>query len=180
MPKRDLTPEEQKAWDQVRKSVRPIGSAARVAKPKPETAGELTSEQDTPAPMASPSGKPAKPARNTPPSHRSRTSVRPQDRGHDRKVRRGKIEISARFDLHGHTQQSAWSALPAFLMREQARGARCVIVITGKGKFGEGVLKRNFLHWLEMPQARSLVSGYARAHPRHGGAGAFYVFLKRR
>ena len=49
----------------------------------------------------------------------------------------------------------------------------------GKGREGQGVLRRNFLLWLESPGARRLVSGYAESHPKHGGAGAFYVFLRR-
>ena len=88
--------------------------------------------------------------------------------------------ISASFDLHGHSQDSAWNILPQFLAREQARGSRCVVVITGKGRLGGGVLRRNFLHWLEMPEARALISGYAPAHARHGGGGAWYVFLRKR
>ena len=94
-------------------------------------------------------------------------------------MRRGKLPIAASFDLHGHTQASAARALPAFLERQQADGARCVLVITGKGREGQGVLRRNFLLWLESPGARALVSGYAEAHPKHGGAGAFYVFLRK-
>lgn len=135
-----------------------------------------------------------KPVRNrtpiAPSSHANRTSVvtgskpahslsAPQNRQNERPVRRGKQAISASFDLHGHTQDSAWTALPRFLSREQARGSSCVIVITGKGRTGDGVLRRNFLHWLEMPQARPLVSGYAPAHAKHGGGGAWYVFLRR-
>ena len=54
-----------------------------------------------------------------------------------------------------------------------------MLVITGKGKEGQGVLRRNFLLWLESPGARRLVSGYAESHPKHGGAGAFYVFLRK-
>ena len=78
-----------------------------------------------------------------------------------------------------NTQASAARALPAFLEGQQADGARCVLVITGKGREGEGVLRRNFLLWLDSPPARRLVSGYAESHPKHGGAGAFYVFLRR-
>ena len=66
------------------------------------------------------------------------------------------------------------------VLREQAKGAQCVIVITGKGKSGKGVLKRAFLNWLDLPEARALVSGYAPAHAKHGGGGAWYVFLRRR
>lgn len=94
-------------------------------------------------------------------------------------MRRGQVGFSARFDLHGHTQASADRALRGFLLTQQAQGARCVLIITGKGRQGEGVLRRNFLHWMESPDGRALVSGFAEAHPRHGGSGAFYVFLRR-
>ena len=176
MSDRRLTPEEARAWDKVRKSVRPLrgGKTPRIKRDMSDH-GLLNSPSS-----AMQKADPAKKTTAAPPLHHGRTATTPPDRGTERRIKRGKVEISARFDLHGHTQESAWSALPAFLMREQARGSRCVIVITGKGRLGEGVLRRNFLRWLEMPQARSLVSGYAQAHPRLGGAGAFYVFLKRR
>lgn len=103
----------------------------------------------------------------------------PADRSKEKAVRRGKQKISASFDLHGHTQESAWRVLPLFLQQEQARNSDCVIIITGKGRLGEGVLRRNFLLWLESYEATRLVSGYSPAHPRHGGSGAFYVFLRR-
>lgn len=177
MSKRGLTPEEQKAWDRVRKSVRPMKAGN-----SPKVKRDLT---DHPfLRQVKPAGRKAGPS-TVPPGVRSSVPSRctvtgPQNRGTEKKIRRGKVEVSASFDLHGHTQSSAWSALPAFLLREQARGSRCVIVITGKGKYGEGVLRQNFLRWLDMPEARSLVSGYAQAHPRHGGRGAFYVFIRRR
>jgi DNA-nicking Smr family endonuclease len=66
-----------------------------------------------------------------------------------------------------------------FLQRAHARGDRLVIVVTGVGRGGEGVLKRRLPDWLAEAGARSLVSGFAPAHRTHGGAGAFYVFLRR-
>ena len=176
MTDRRLTPEEARAWDRVRRSVRPLkGQKSPRIKRDVSDQGLLNSPSSVSEKTKAPKKTPT-----VPPLHPDRTAMTPPDRGTERRIKRGKVDISARFDLHGHTQDSAWSALPAFLMREQARGSRCVIVITGKGRLGEGVLRRNFLRWLEMPQARSLVSGYAQAHPRHGGSGAFYVFLKRR
>jgi DNA-nicking Smr family endonuclease len=47
------------------------------------------------------------------------------------------------------------------------------------GRAGEGVLKRRLPEWLSEPDIRPLVSGFAPAHRVHGGAGAFYVFIKR-
>lgn len=139
------------------------------------------------APM---SGKPVRSRRAThpdddssahPPQQASKKALSaPQNRQNERAVRRGKAPVSASFDLHGHTRESAFRVLPAFLERERARGGQCVIVITGKGKSGEGVLRRAFVDWLERPEARALISGYAPAHARHGGNGAWYVFLRRR
>ncbi|MEM5515696.1 Smr/MutS family protein [Henriciella sp. AS95] len=176
MTDRKLSSDEAKAWDRVRRSVRPLKSG-----PSPKIKRDVT---DHPIlKQVKPAKPPAKAGTQTGSGRVSRAEPAmsgPADRSKEKKVRRGKLDISASFDLHGHTQDSAWSALPAFLIREQARGSRCVIVITGKGKTGEGILRRNFLRWIEMPDASSLVSGYSPAHPKHGGSGAFYVFLRRR
>ena len=94
-------------------------------------------------------------------------------------MRRGDVEIGATLDLHGHTQDAALSALAHFLHRAHKRGDRAVIVVTGAGRGGEGVLKRMLPTWLATRDIRPLVAGYAPAHRSHGGAGAFYVFLKR-
>lgn len=94
-------------------------------------------------------------------------------------MRRGRVEIGATLDLHGHTQDSARIALARFLHRAQKRGHAVVVVVTGIGRGGEGVLKRRAPEWLDERDLRPLVSGYAQAHRAHGGAGAFYVFIKR-
>lgn len=70
--------------------------------------------------------------------------------------------------------------LAAFLRAQQAMGARCVLVITGKGRAGRGIIRLRLLDWLSHPDLRPLVAGYSRAHPRHGGDGAFYVLIKTR
>jgi DNA-nicking Smr family endonuclease len=103
----------------------------------------------------------------------------PQNRGNEKRVRRGKLDIGGTLDLHGHTQASGEAALMRFLRLSQARGDGAVIVITGVGRGGEGVLKRRFPEWIASSALRGIVSGYAPAHRSHGGAGAFYVFLKR-
>lgn len=94
-------------------------------------------------------------------------------------MRRGKVEVGATLDLHGHTQDSGRAALERFLRAAQKRGDTAVIVVTGVGRGGAGVLKRRLPEWLAERELRPLVSGYAQAHRAHGGAGAFYVFVKR-
>jgi DNA-nicking Smr family endonuclease len=55
-----------------------------------------------------------------------------------------------------------------------------VLVITGKGKVGQGVLKVRTPEWLADPSLREMVAGVSTADRRHGGDGALYVALKRR
>lgn len=167
MVRRALTAEEARAWARVAATVKPIGP--RAADLEEFSAALESGVPESKAPKAALKQKAAAPKPPAPPAERSG----------EKKVRRGKLTLAARFDLHGHTQASAARALPAFLESQQADGARCVLVITGKGKEGQGILRRNFLLWLESPPARRLVSGYAESHPKHGGAGAFYVFLRK-
>ncbi|MES1200995.1 MAG: Smr/MutS family protein [Pseudomonadota bacterium] len=94
-------------------------------------------------------------------------------------MKRGQVEIDGKLDLHGHTQDSGRAALIAFLLGAHKRGARVVIVVTGQGRGGEGVLKRRFPDWIAAPELKGRIAGFAQAHRAHGGAGAFYVFLKR-
>ena len=124
------------------------------------------------------------PAADSP--HANKSHVPVQDRGAEKRVRRGKLEIDASLDLHGQTYDQAHASVARFLAGAQRRGARVAVIVTGKGRRGalagegEGVLKRALPGWLNQAEVRGLVSGYAQAHRDHGGAGAFYVFVKRK
>ena len=163
--RRDLTSEERSLW-------RRVASTVKTRRLLPD---------HEPEPVKTPprrSGAHEPPARAAPPSPPA--TPRPlQNRAAEKRVRRGDVEIGATLDLHGHTQDSAAAALTRFLYRAQKRGDRAVIVVTGMGRGGEGVLKRMFPAWLAAKDIRPLVAGYAPAHRSHGGAGAFYVFIKR-
>ena len=92
----------------------------------------------------------------------------------------GRDVVDGRLDLHGLTQDQAKAALAAFVLRGHAEGRRAILVITGKGLQGEGVLRRRVPQWLAEAPLRPLVAGLSEAHRRHGGAGALYVALKRK
>ena len=98
-------------------------------------------------------------------------------------VRRGRVRVDARIDLHDLTLASALPALERGLIRSWNRGHACVLVITGKGVRREGrltgVLRAALPGWLAGPTLRPVVATYSPAHPKHGGEGAWYVFLKR-
>jgi DNA-nicking Smr family endonuclease len=98
------------------------------------------------------------------------------------RLARGTDKIEGRLDLHGRTQAQAHAALHRFLCGAQARGAKNVLVITGKGARGgdgeRGVLKRQVPMWLKLPEFRALVVGFEDAHIGHGGQGALYVRVR--
>ncbi len=110
------------------------------------------------------------------------------DRRRFEKLRRGRLEPEARLDLHGMSSERAHGALLAFVLATHAEGLRLVLVITGKGRDAatealapqrRGVLRHSVPHWLAAPPLASKVLQLAPAHIRHGGGGAYYVYLRR-
>lgn len=152
--KRELTAEEQRLWRAVTSGAR--AKRLRIELPREQPA---TQHRSALAPIAQAPSAP--------------------DRGAEKRIRRGRVEIEATLDLHGHTQATGRAAVARFLQEARARDYGAVIVVTGIGSGGAGVLRRQLPEWLNEPETRPLIAGYARAHRRHGGAGALYVFLKR-
>jgi DNA-nicking Smr family endonuclease len=99
------------------------------------------------------------------------------------RLRRGKVQIEARIDLHGMTQIAAHEALLGFLERAYLAGKKTVLVVTGKGLRGDGqigVLRRAVPGWLNQASVRQWVHAFDHAAPRDGGEGALYIVMRRR
>ena len=132
-------------------------------------------------------GRPIKPAAPKKQAARKSTAKGPSgiNGATQERLRRGLMEPDARIDLHGMTQQAAHRTLRTWLISAHKSGHRLVLVITGKGKRGEGderergVLRRQVPHWLGLPEFRTLVVGFEEAHIGHGGEGALYVRVRR-
>lgn len=163
--KRPLKPEELRIWGMVAGTVHPL--APRKG-PKPAMPQTL----DAPARI--------EPQRLAEMAKALRESVDPIEPNRKHRISREREEIGARIDLHGLTQERALTALQGFLERSWREGYRAVLVITGKGVQGDGVLRRRVPEWLGAPHLSHIVAGISEAHKRHGGAGALYVALKRR
>jgi len=93
------------------------------------------------------------------------------------RMTKGKLAPEARVDLHGLTLAE----------NAQSAGLRLVLVITGKGRMMHepvprpiGALRHQVPHWLRLPPLSQAVQQVAEAHLKHGGTGAFYVYLRRR
>ena len=138
----------------------------------PTTAGDLRRKaMRAPLPVAPASLPQLKPG--TAPGVDRRTSER---------VRKGRMAIDGRIDLHGMTQAAAHTALNGFIQHSFRKGRRVVLVITGKGNIGQGggVLRAEVPNWLNQEPVREKVLAFFPAQPKDGGAGALYVLLKRR
>ncbi len=112
------------------------------------------------------------------PHHAPGTGI---DRRSAQRLKRGRMEIEARLDLHGMTEAEAHGALERFIAGAAAAGRRCLLIVTGKGSGGKiGVLRAAVPRWLGEGPNRGLVLDFVPAQPRDGGAGALYVLLRRR
>jgi DNA-nicking Smr family endonuclease len=199
MTRRRLRPDELDLWSQVARSTDPLPDRLK-AQPQSHVDPAMDKEDRPASPRRDRDGLPAFAlGEKSVPS--TQTHVFPQttaDRLHRAPVRmdakafqrlkRGKLSPEARIDLHGMTLARAHPALVGFILDAQARGHRLVLVITGKGTREDpfdsmprrrGVLKTQVPQWLALPPLNAAVLQVSEAHLRHGGAGAYYVYLKR-
>ncbi len=173
--KRKPGPDELRLWALVTATVRPSAGRQPV-KPPPEEPGPPVKPVQ-PTVMLKPFVPDAHRTAAKPPPVQPPLDIEP---GRKRRITRERDPIDLRLDLHGMDQDRARAALISFLIRAQAEGVRAVLVITGKGFSGDGVLRRRTPEWLSEPALRHVVAGVSEAHRRHGGEGALYVALKRR
>jgi DNA-nicking Smr family endonuclease len=170
--KRPLRPEEVRLWAAVASTVRPGHGRSAPALP-PEPAASPKPPKPAKAVLLVSVAAPARPSPKTPVSP---DRIEP---GRYRRIARDREPVELRLDLHGLTQDRARATLHGFIERAQAAGARSVLVITGKGVQGDGVLRRQVPEWLGEAPSRARVAGISPAERRHGGEGALYVALKR-
>jgi DNA-nicking Smr family endonuclease len=177
---RRLSEEEIALWAEVAKSVarRRGASLPAIVEPKPKPTPP--SHKGAAAPASAPSEAPRNAPRQPP--------LAPLERRLKRDLSRGRAAVDSAIDLHGMNQAQAHQALRGFLVHMQARGAKLVIVVTGKGgkqaspvwADEPGVLRRLVPQWLREADMRAVVVGFEEAGRAHGGAGALYVRLRRR
>ena len=95
-------------------------------------------------------------------------------------MKSGQSGFTKRIDLHGSTLAEAHQKLKSFVLSAAAEGHRHVLVITGKGLANKGVIRSNLPVWLNEPPLSAHVIAYCQAQIKDGGAGAWYVNLRRR
>lgn len=176
MKRRGPTPEEDAAlWLRVAATVRPIAGKVRPPPPPPG----LRLPEKPPEPPPAP--------RRAPQANRIGVDVATLDGGWDRRMMKGRLQPDLTIDLHGYTSARAEAELQARIGDAALSGARVLLVITGKGARASddddrprGIIRASLPRWLESHALRPWIAALRPAHPRHGGAGAWYVILRRR
>jgi len=167
---KDITPDDRALWQAATQDVEQLHPARH---------------EDTPAVDAPMKTKPTLPKRIVvrQPAPAAVTTPAPQARDLDhrtqRRLERGEMTIDALLDLHGYTQDEAFAALNTFILRSYHAGLRCILVITGKGRLGTGILRARFPDWIDSPSLRPVILRVVAAKGQHGGDGAFYILLRR-
>ncbi len=196
--RRDLDPGEHALWDEVTRNVKPTRGKPRVKASAEASTKRVTAKAPlrTQAHVKSPK-PPAEPLKGLAPALMPGQPMAGVDGGTAERLRRGRLAPDAVLDLHGLTQDRAYATLLNFIRRSSAEGHRCLLVITGKGlskssdapntkgfvmpeRSRAGVLRALVPHWLNESDLRTMVVGVQSAHQRHGGTGAFYIYLRRK
>jgi DNA-nicking Smr family endonuclease len=88
-------------------------------------------------------------------------------------------------DLHGHNLAAAHALLDSRLDEAIASGARVLLLVTGKPPHGDrrpagrGAIRTAVGDWLAASRHAPHIAAIRAAHPRHGGAGALYIILRK-
>ena len=190
--RRGLTPEDRDLWSRVARTALPLHPerphpAEPEARPVPKPAPARVPVPAFTLGQAAALRPAALPGPSDPAQRLAQQPLRMDPKTH-RRMAQGKLIPEARLDLHGMTLAAAHPALIGFVLSSHAQGRRLVLVITGKGKGrGDhgplprrpGALRHQVPHWLHMPPLAPVVQQVAPAHRRHGGEGAYYVYLRR-
>ena len=193
MPKRkNLSDDDKAVWKHVTKQIIPI--APRKIMEPPET---LVQPRPKPAPASHAPiapfeiGSQATKSKTSIPSFRTgleKTSPN-MDKKNFQRLIKGQKQIDSTLDLHGLTADQARQRLSLVIPRASASGQRLLLVITGKGNKSHvdefnrprsGVLRQSLPDWLRGPALSPYILQVSQAQQRHGGAGAFYVYLRRK
>lgn len=198
--RRKLSEEEHQLWSEVarstsplhtRKATYPIEDTGKPGKPVAEPAPTFDDTIDDKGRCAQslrPTGRGDEPRTRMVLSGKPGVETLQMDRRAYERLNRGKMAPQSRLDLHGMTLNDAHSTLRGFILRAHSEGLRLVLVITGKGKAGgsdaiiperHGVLRHQVPHWLRLPPLSGLILQVSPAHRKHGGEGAYYVYLRR-
>lgn len=170
-----LNPEEAVLWRRVVATVRPV--AGRVLTMSPARMREGAGQQ---APLVRPAQRVDQTER--PPPLPPASGQGGLDASWDRSLAKGAVAPDRIVDLHGDTLDRAYGRIDTALAQATAAGERVLLLVTGKPggtRAGRGAIRAIVGDWLAASRHAGRIAAVRPAHPRHGGAGALYVVLRR-
>jgi len=188
---RGLRPEEKELWEKVRNSATPLHTnRRRVLEQAVKRTMSRKTKVESPRFRIGEAATAIQPGHAIAPSAGQQLAISPvhMDRKKHQRMTRGKLTPDGRIDLHGMTLTQAHPALIRYLTTAYGAQKRLVLVITGKGKqkpddgpipMRVGVLRHHVPMWLNQAPLSHMVMQITEAHAKHGGGGAFYVYLRR-
>ena len=106
----------------------------------------------------------------------------------DRKIGTGAVSPDRTIDLHGLDLRGAYTRLDTGIESALRDGCRVILLITGNApRRGtsridlprRGIIRDSVGDWLAVSRHAGSIAAVRNAHPRHGGAGALYIILRR-
>lgn len=184
---RGLSPEEAELWQKVAATIVPLNPVRKATPAPPVTPPVVQQPAPPPRPIKGrvPPPLPAPPA----PAPVARPlQSHGLDSTWDRKLSRGAIPPDVTIDLHGLGLDAAHGRLNGGIAQALAMGSRVILLIAGKHRPHDehdargsrrGVIRAKLLDWLAHSPHASQIAAVRPAQPRHGGAGAVYIVLRK-
>jgi len=111
----------------------------------------------------------------------------------NKELKRGKINIDRRIDLHGYSLVEAHEKFISEVKKNYNNNKRCLLIITGKGinkkieneqytspKLFYGKIKNSIINWINEEDLKKYILTYQDAGFEHGGDGALFVYLRKK
>ncbi|MDA9748714.1 Smr/MutS family protein [Pelagibacteraceae bacterium] len=111
----------------------------------------------------------------------------------NKELKRGKINIDRRIDLHGYGLVEAHEKFISEVKKNYNKNKRCLLIITGKGvhkkienqldtspKLFYGKIKNSIINWIKEDDLKKYILTYQDAGIEHGGDGALFVYLRKK
>jgi DNA-nicking Smr family endonuclease len=193
MPDKPGSPDGDALWQRVAETVRPLKGRRALVR-KPLLLPVCPEPVEGRAPSAPPAARPSTSLKTNGlrvalDANGKGKAVDTLDGGWDRRLRRGIVAPDLTIDLHGYTLSAAHAQLEASLARAVAMHFRLLLIVTGRapkadterrdGRPVRGAIRAAIGDWLHHSRFAAQVAAVRNAHPRHGGAGAIYVVLRR-
>ena len=183
--RRQLSPDEAHLWARVMQTVRPLRAATVPVTLRPPPPEPVAVPLPPPRPERRIKGRVPEP-RPIPSKQVTPARANTLDGGWDKRLGRGMVVPDSSIDLHGHTLASAHALLDRGIAGAIARGDRVLLLVTGKPPRPEserpharGAIRAAIGDWLAGSRHADAIAAVRHAHPRHGGAGALYIVLRR-